>query len=73
MQLTLIRASVIALTLTLFCHAEDGPKSDVVPKVEVGKAAPDFVATGIDGKSFRLSEKLKNGKSIALMFSRAHW
>ncbi len=43
-------------------------------KLEVGKPAPDFTATGIDGKTFKLKDKLKNGtRNIALMFSRANW
>ncbi len=41
--------------------------------VTVGKQAPDFVATGIDGKQFKLSEKIAAGKNISLLFSRAHW
>lgn len=42
--------------------------------VTVGKRAPDFVATGIDGKQFKLSEKLDgDDKNIVLLFSRGHW
>lgn len=48
--------------------------ADEIPKVEVGKAAPDFTATGIDGKTFKLSDKFKAGDTnVALMFSRANW
>ena len=42
-------------------------------KIEVGKPAPDFTVTGVDGKKFKLSEKIAKGKNVALMFSRAHW
>lgn len=42
-------------------------------EVVVGKPAPDFSVTGIDGKSFKLSDKTGAGKNVALMFSRAHW
>ena len=42
-------------------------------KAEVGKLAPDFVMTGIDGKDFKLSDKTGKGKQIVLMFSRANW
>ena len=43
-------------------------------KVEVGRKAPDFTATGLDGKQFKLSDKLNKGKTnVALMFSRANW
>jgi len=40
----------------------------------VGKPAPDFTATGIDGKEFKLSDKLSGGdRNIVLIFSRANW
>ncbi|QDT12422.1 hypothetical protein [Planctomycetes bacterium K23_9] len=42
-------------------------------KVVVGKAAPDIVMTGIDGEEMKLSDVTKQGKNVALMFSRAHW
>lgn len=42
--------------------------------VEPGKAAPDFTATGEDGKPFRFSEFAKERESnIVLVFSRADW
>lgn len=42
--------------------------------VTVGQPAPDFVVIGVDGKPFKLSEKLSGGdKNIVLLFSRAHW
>ena len=48
--------------------------ADELQNVVVGSAAPDFTATGIDGKPFKLSEKLANqDKNIVLLFSRAHW
>jgi len=48
--------------------------ADEMPKVEVGKPAPDFSMTGIDGKMFKLSDKLKVGdRNVVLMFSRANW
>ncbi len=64
---SLILAAVVAA-----CVPTAG--ADEVAMVEVGKPAPDFTATGIDGKSFKLSDKLKDGKkNVALMFSRANW
>ena len=42
-------------------------------QVKVGQPAPDFVVTGANGKPFKLSDKLKQGKHLVLMFSRAHW
>ncbi|RMF40226.1 MAG: hypothetical protein D6753_12115 [Planctomycetota bacterium] len=41
--------------------------------LKVGDRAPDFSVTGIDGKQFSLSDKLKSGKHLVLIFSRAHW
>lgn len=71
-------ATVLCMA-TNSCFADE-QKSDTpkkkpeVENVVVGKAAPDFTATGIDGETFKLSEKLKDGKSnVALMFSRANW
>lgn len=42
-------------------------------RAEVGKKAPDFTATGSDGKPFKLSEKIGRDKNIVLLFSRANW
>lgn len=58
---------LILMLVCSVCVAQGNP-------VEVGSPAPDFVATGIDGKPFKLSEKLASGeKNIVLLFSRAHW
>jgi hypothetical protein len=50
------------------CVAADGDG-----KVAVGKKAPDFVMTGIDGREFKLTDKIGKDKNIVLMFSRANW
>jgi cytochrome oxidase Cu insertion factor (SCO1/SenC/PrrC family) len=42
-------------------------------KVEVGRQAPDFAMTGIDGQTFKLSDKLGKDQHVVLIFSRAHW
>ena len=55
------------LLLSAVCLAQDSAEATV------GKPAPDFTATGIDGKDFKLSDKISSGKNIVLMFSRAHW
>lgn len=41
-------------------------------KVELNQTAPDFAMTGIDGKEFKLSDRLGK-KNVVLMFSRARW
>lgn len=41
--------------------------------VAEGDAAPDVSLTGLDGKTFRLSQWTDRGKNVVLIFSRAHW
>lgn len=66
-----MRTLLIAATLAI---ASPLSFADEPSAVEIGKPAPDFTATGIDGKAFKLSDKLKEGKkNVALMFSRANW
>ncbi len=49
------------------------PPETIEPaKVEVGAAAPDFVATGLDGESVSLSDYLGE-QNVVLAFSRANW
>lgn len=67
----MIRAILSAAAMLACCSVSF---ADEVPAMQVGQQAPDFTATGLDGKTFRLSDKLKPGrKNIALMFSRANW
>lgn len=61
--------AIALLGCASLCTADDGTST----KVEIGKRAPDFVMTGIDGKEFKLSDKLGKEKNIVLMFSRANW
>ena len=61
------------LTGGLLLMATAGCAQDAGSPVTVGKRAPDFTVTGIDGESFRLSDRIKAGKNVALMFDRAHW
>ena len=57
----------LLLVTTTFALADD-------VTVEVGKRAPDFTATALDGTRFKLTDKFQDGKkNVALMFSRAHW
>ena len=62
------------LLLTMMAVGTSIAVADEKTAIEVGKPAPDFTVTGIDGKTFKLSDKLKSGeKNVALMFSRANW
>lgn len=61
---------LLAFAISLPVWAQDDAAK---PQVVVGKAAPNFTVTGIDGKEFTLEEKLENKKHIVLLFSRAHW
>jgi hypothetical protein len=69
--LDMLRILTVGSCLLMFgnvCLADEAVK-----EAAVGKPAPDFSATGIDGEQFTLSEKTASGKNIVLMFSRAHW
>lgn len=61
---SLVFASAAVMLLASSTTAQD---------VAVGKKAPDITMTGIDGKEFKLSDAAKQGKNVALMFSRANW
>jgi len=57
----------------LFCACTFAERS-FAAELKVGDEAPDFTATGIDGKDVTLSKYLKRtGKPAVLVFSRAHW
>ena len=40
---------------------------------DIGQNIPDFGAMTSDNKIFKLSEELKSGKKIKLVFYRGHW
>ena len=40
---------------------------------DIGQEIPDFEVMTSDGNTFRLSDELKAGKNIKLMFYRGHW
>lgn len=63
------------MTVTLCFFAMVGAvRADELMPVTTGDEAPDFEITGIDGKPFRLSERLRNQeRSVVVLFSRAHW
>lgn len=65
---------LIVRLIACLCLVTTVAMADETPKVEVGKPAPDFTVTGIDRKTFKLSDKLAAGdKNIVLLFSRANW
>ena len=51
-------------------HGEDvvALLKEVLPKIEVGQPAPDFIATDGTGKTHQLSELLKEKKNVVLSF-----
>ena len=60
--------TAVCVSLTTAALADDSKP------LEIGDKAPDFVVTGIDGKEFKLSERLSSGEgNVVLLFSRAHW
>ncbi len=69
------RILVAAFCLSLVCSTSFAADEKLAEgeAVAVGKSAPDFEVTGIDGKTFKLSDKLGKGKPVVLMFSRALW
>jgi peroxiredoxin len=40
---------------------------------DIGQNTPDFEAMTSDNTIFKLSEELKSGKNIKLVFYRGHW
>lgn len=53
-------------------HAAAPTETSPAAEATLGAAAPDFVATGLDGQSVSLSEYLGE-QNIVLAFSRANW
>ncbi|MCP4346344.1 MAG: redoxin domain-containing protein [Desulfobacterales bacterium] len=39
----------------------------------IGQEAPDFEVSASDGGTFKLSDELKSGRNVKLMFYRGHW
>jgi hypothetical protein len=60
-----LASSVLAVCLPVAAQEEK--------KIEIGSQAPDFTATDINDKPFKLSDRAGQDKNIILMFSRANW
>jgi peroxiredoxin len=41
--------------------------------LDLGQDIPDFEAMTSGNRIFKLSEELKSGKNVKLMFYRGHW
>ena len=63
----LLIASGCFLLMAAVCLGDESSKA------ELGKPAPDFSVTGIDGKQLKLSELTSKGNNVVLLFDRAHW
>jgi hypothetical protein len=69
-ELSMVRSSLCMFTAIVCAGAISLSAADL----EVGSKAPDFSATGIDGKSTKLSSRFGDeGKNVVLLFSRASW
>jgi peroxiredoxin len=40
---------------------------------DIGQDVPDFEVVTSGGETFKLSEELKSGQNVKLMFYRGHW
>ena len=70
----LVALLLLAFATTSIADEKPSKAEEKPTKVEKDAKAPDFTMSGLDGKPFKLSEKLKSGeKNIVLLFSRAHW
>ena len=65
------RRRIACLTLLLCTATLTGCDDDPPPEPRVGQTAPDFDATDVKGATVSLSEF--RGRSVVLLFSRAHW
>lgn len=67
--------SVLAVAgcLLMMATVSSAQESSKNSKVAVGKPAPDFAVTGIDGTTMKLSDLTDKGKNVVLLFDRAHW
>ena len=67
-----MRVSRLLSLLMLACWSASFGQ-EPVSDAKVGRPAPDFVMTGIDGQDAKLSQLTARGKNVVLMFSRANW
>jgi len=49
----------------------EDPMNQNIP--DIGQDTPNFEVLTSDSKTFRLSEELKSGQNVKLMFYRGHW
>ena len=71
---TLILAALCVCTSANCADDDPTASATTTGKATVGKPAPDFTATNIEGQEFKLSDKLKDtDQPVVLVFSRASW
>ncbi|MGC9355078.1 MAG: peroxiredoxin-like family protein [Mariniphaga sp.] len=64
--------SIITLFIMTNTTAQNYRKAKEANGLKVGQQAPDFSANDANGKTFQLSEELKNGP-VVLIFYRGQW
>jgi len=63
-------AAIAPFAVSLVLWSAEGRADEL----KTGDRAPDFAATGLDGKPLKLSSFQGNdGKNVVLVFNRGHW
>lgn len=66
--------ATLALALAgTIAMAQGEPAPDEMTGVKIGETAPDFTLQGHDGKSYTLSELVKEGPVAVVFYRSAHW
>ena len=64
------RMTIVSVSI---CHINSMEKQMIKNIPDMGQDVPDFEAMTSDNNIFKLSEELKSGQNVKLMFYRGHW